>query len=326
MPQVDLTNAQQLNRMLARLYDQQLRDHVSTFSNMHQGRSNSARHLDDLFFRLVELSEPTVFAEAGAYKAEASRQIKRMLPQCRVVAFEANKYNFIAYSGLLKESAPGVEYLNCAVTDQPGEETFHLRRQADGQDMRQVTGNSSLLVRSDESTTYEKFTVDAVSLDSYFPEVERSCIWIDVEGASKQVLKGARHFLSSCQVIKIEVEERMMWADQWLSLDVIAFMLAEGFVPIARDIEYENQFNIVFVENEFGRRPEVLAATEYHGNYMAHHLASDRLDQAEQSDEPPPRSDDGGSISDIGAGRPLTAARSLLASVRTQLVRRARPR
>lgn len=79
--------------------------------------------------------------------------------------------------------------------------------------------------------------------------------------------------------MKIEVEEKAVWQEQWLSLDVIEHFIAAGFQPMARDIEYENQFNILFVENGFARDPRVLAAAEYQGNYMVHHMREDVPEQ-----------------------------------------------
>lgn len=276
---------------LARLYDQQLRDHASSFSNMYGGRGRSAAYLDEFYFRLVEVAEPARFVEVGAYKAEASRRARSEHPGARVVAFEANPHNHARHSRDFDYAAVGVEYLHLAVADGPSELTFNLRKEVDGEAMREVTGNSSLLRRTDDRTTYEEIPVPATTLDRFFPPetAAPTCAWFDVEGASGAVLTGGAEFLKTCRVLKIEVEEKPMWQGQWLSLDVIEHFLAAGFQPMARDIEYENQFNIVFVENQFARDPRVLAAAEYQGNYMVHHLRDDPADPADaaQSDTPP---------------------------------------
>lgn len=281
---------------LARLYDQQLRDHVSSFSNMHGGRSRSAAYVDDLYFRLVALAEPQRFVEVGAYKAEASRRIRSEHPGIRAVAFEANPHNHARYSKEIDYAAAGVEYLHLAVADGPTELTFQLRTEAAGEALHEVTGNSSLLRRTDDDTTYEEIPVPATALDRFFPPQDAvpTCSWIDVEGASGAVLSGGEQFLKSCKVVKIEVEEKPMWRGQWLSLDVIEHFLAAGFQPMARDIEYENQFNIVFVENDFARDHRVLSAMEYQGNYMVHHLSEDIDDTpvtAQPDDAPAPVQD-----------------------------------
>lgn len=270
---------------LARVYDQQLRGQVASYSNMYGGRSRSAAHLDEFFFRLVELADPARFVEVGAYKAEASRHVRRALPQARVVAFEANPHNHARYQGEIAADDAPIEYLHMAVADGPSELTLHLRREVAGEQLREVTGNSSLLPRTAADTTYEKIAVPATSLDAFFADdlTAASCVWIDVEGAAGAVLAGGARFLQSCSVVKIEVEEAPFWRGQWLSLDVLAHFLAAGFQPIARDIEYENQFNILFARNDFARDPRVLAAAEYQGNYMTHHLHAD-IDEVDGTD------------------------------------------
>ncbi|WP_153503801.1 FkbM family methyltransferase [Cumulibacter manganitolerans] len=313
---------------LARLYDQQLRGQVASYSNMYGGRSRSAAHLDEFFFRLVEIAEPARFVEIGAYKAEASRRARRTLPRARVVAFEANPHNHARYRGEIADDVP-IEYLHMAVADGPTELTFHLRREVAGEQLREVTGNSSLLLRTAEDTTYEKVAVPATSLDAFFADelTVPTCAWVDVEGASGAVLGGGAGFFRSCTVVKIEVEEKPIWRGQWLSLDVLEHFLAEGFQPIARDIEYENQFNVVFARNDFARDPRVLAAAEYQGNYMTHHLHAD-IDDVDgtwsdgATQQPSAGADQpsaGANQPSVGAARPPAAGEQPPASGRGRL-------
>jgi FkbM family methyltransferase len=266
------------DELAARLYDQQLRMHAAQYSNMDHGRADSAAHLDVLFHRLIDLLEPALFVEAGAYRADASRRVKTDHPETRVVAFEANTYNHRAVSAEYDMNALGVEYLNLAVTEESGEVTFHLRTSVHGEPMRPVTGNSSLLRRIDQETAYETLTVPAVSLDGFFSDeiqaAQRSALWIDVEGASGPLLQGAAGFLAGCDLVMIEVEERPLWENQWLSIDVLTHFVAAGFQPVARDIEYENQFNLVLVGADFARRPDVLLSLELHDNYIVHHVGN----------------------------------------------------
>lgn len=259
---------------LARLYDLQLRQHAAFYPNAGRGRLDSAAYLDRLFHELLALAQPHLFVEAGAYRAETSRRVRLDHPNCRVVAFEGNPYNVKSVTAELDLDSLGVDYRHCAVADQPGQQVFRLRRRVAGEEMRPVTGNSSLLPRVGDDTEYEEITVPAVSLDSEFAGVPgTAAAWIDVEGASRLVLAGANDFLDQCDLLMIEVEEVEQWRDQWLSLDVITHLLGRGFVPVARDIEYENQFNIVFAGHRFSRRPDVLLALQLHENFLVHHLA-----------------------------------------------------
>jgi len=265
------------NRPVARVYDQHLRLLASHYSNMHEGRSNSAALVANYFHELLGLSRPALFVEAGAYRADASRRVRAEYPETRVVAFEANPYNHARYVDELGFSELGIDYLNLAVTDSSGPVTFQLRTRQAGQDLRKITGNSSLKRRAGTDAEYEEVTVDGVSLDDFFA-VELAgprapiCLWVDVEGAAGQLLEGATEVLSRTDLLMIEVEENFQWEDQWRSLDVIEFLLDHDFVPLTRDAEYNQQYNIVFVSSEFYERPEVLWSHELHTNYVAQHM------------------------------------------------------
>jgi len=256
------------------MYDQQLRFLAAHYSNMGDGRSNSAAYVANYFHELIALTKPALFVEAGAYKGEASRRVKQDQPLCRVVAFEANPYNHERYAEELGFAAAGIDYHNLAVTDVAGPVIFHLRARADGEDLRKVTGNSSLLRRQSADTEYEDLTVDGVTLDGFFgaDTEEPVCLWVDVEGASGLVLHGATKLLRRTELVLIEVEEKLMWEGQWRSIDVIEFFLDAGFVPLTRDAEYDQQYNIIFVREDVYERPDVLWSHELHTNYLTQHM------------------------------------------------------
>jgi FkbM family methyltransferase len=255
-------------------FDQQMKLIASKYSNLGTGRPDSAAYLSMFFHELVDLLQPQLFIEAGAYRADASRHVKARHPECRVVAFEANPYNHQEYVDSLGFAESGIEYLHHAVTDVAGPVTFNLRRRVAGEDMRPITGNSSILKRADPDVEYEEITVDGVTLDGFFPDPpELTALWIDVEGASRQVLNGGSAIIERTDLLLIEVEERTMWTGQWRGLDVIDFLLGHGMVPVSRDIEYERQHNLLFVSRRFYARPDFLAVYEGHLNWMSQQMS-----------------------------------------------------
>ena len=274
------------HRAMARLYDQQLRLFAAHYSNMWDGRSNSAAVVSAYFHELVDLSRPALFVEAGAYRAEASRRTREQHPDCRVVAFEANPYNYEKYVDELGFADLGIEYRHLALTESAGPVTFHLRSRQDGQDLRKTTGNSSLLRMKGTDTEYEEISVEGVTLDGFFADSAAApvCLWIDVEGASRQVLHGARSLLSRTELVLIEVEEVFRWEDQWRSLDVIEFFLEAGFLPLTRDAEYNQHYNIIFVRADVYERPDVLWSHELHTNYVTQHMGVRHADEAPAAD------------------------------------------
>jgi FkbM family methyltransferase len=275
---------------MARLYDQQLRLFAAHFSNMHQGRPNSAAFVANYFHELVSKVGPGLFVEAGAYRADASRRVRADHPDCRVVAFEANPYNYQRYVDELDFAGLGVDYVNLAVTEANGPVTFHLRTRQDGADLRKVTGNSSLLRRQGTDTEYEEITVEGVSLDEYFADSSAVpvCLWIDVEGASGAVLRGARKLLQRAALVLIEVEEKFQWEHQWRSLDVIEFFLDAGFIPLTRDAEYDQQYNVIFVRNDVYERPDVLWSHELHTNFVTQHMGVKEQESRADETQPEP--------------------------------------
>jgi FkbM family methyltransferase len=212
-------------------------------------RIRSMKTLVRFFFNLVKILDVDLFVEAGAKDGSASRQAKRALGEHRVVAFEANPYTYRRFEG--ENAGTGVEYLNLALTDHPGPVTFNVLRDDEG--APRPDGQSSLLKRNrgrDQERGFEEVTVDGVTLDGFFADhpFENAAVWMDVEGASKFVLGGAPETLKRTAVLIIEVEDRPYWGDDhWLRERVMSHLYDNGLVPIARDFEYEYQYNIVFV-------------------------------------------------------------------------------
>jgi FkbM family methyltransferase len=213
-------------------------------------RERSVNALRRLFFRLVQDQQPDLFVEAGAKTANTSRRAVCRLESARVVAFEANPYTYAKYHAK-NPSDTGVEYLHLALSDAPGEVTFNVRRSSDG--APRPDGHGSMLKRVGEYPyDFETVTVEATTLDIFFADtpVDRCAMWIDVEGASQAVLRGAERLLDRTVVLHIEVEDREFWQDAWTTSQLVGHLLGRGFVPVARDFEFKHQHNVVFVREE----------------------------------------------------------------------------
>jgi FkbM family methyltransferase len=226
-------------------------------------RTRSTRQLVRLFFNLVKHLDIDLFVEAGAKEASSSRRAHTLLKDVRVVAFEANPYTYRKFADA--NDGAGIEYLNLALTDTPGPVTFHVLRDDDG--LPRADGQSSILKRNrgrDAERGFEEVTVEGVRLDDFFAgqKFESAAIWMDVEGACKFVLGGASDLLSKTAVLIIEVEDRPFWGDDhWLRERVVSHLYDVGLVPVARDFEYEHQYNIVFVRESLLRSSPWLRLT-----------------------------------------------------------------
>jgi FkbM family methyltransferase len=209
-------------------------------------RAKTADRLRSVFFDLQEEIRPDLFVEVGAYDAITSIHMRSILPAARIVAFEANPSNHKHFSESpdYDYASEMVEYVASAVSDVVGQKTFKMM----GRNDLGLSKKSSLLNRTDASRKYEDVEVPCTTLDSYFSDSHHktSSLWIDVEGASREVLKGASRVLDTAQSVLIEVEDIQYWQGQWLAADVISFMEGRGFRQAGRDFEYAHQYNILF--------------------------------------------------------------------------------
>ncbi|WP_298959177.1 FkbM family methyltransferase [uncultured Methylobacterium sp.] len=224
-----------------------------------EGRRYSHDALRDLFFDLQSFIRPKTFLEFGAFEASFSKLARHLHPASKVIAFEANPYNHKKFSSEFDFAAHNIEYHHLAVSDVHNSSiNFQIQRKRGGIEASPVKGDDSLLKRhvSDvhevyKDIEYETVSVDTVTLDSFLNAAQFGLddfsAWIDVEGALRQSLSGAKEILKRTNSLIVEVEEKPHWSGQWLAQDVEEFLGALGFVPIARDFEFEHQYNVIFV-------------------------------------------------------------------------------
>ncbi|MDX0227191.1 FkbM family methyltransferase [Sinorhizobium meliloti] len=213
-------------------------------------RKASNKALVELFFGIVKILQPSLFIEAGAKKADTSVRARQFLQKARIVAFEASPDNFAAYSKSEPHAENGVEYLHYALSDKEGTIEFNIRTAVAGEAVWVNSGANSILPRANGSTEYKTVSVPSKRLDDFFAGSGSCALWVDVEGASKQVLTGAKETLKKALVAIVEVEDYEVWAGQWKARQVIEAFLDAGLVPIARDFEYKGQYNVVFLRQD----------------------------------------------------------------------------
>lgn len=217
-------------------------------------RLRSNKDLDRLFHSLMLVFKPDLFVECGAYFAETSLRVKERLPDTRVVAFEANPYNFEMCSNKIDYAAAGVEYLHMALSSTEGSSLFSIQVARGGEPMSRTNGQSSFFERVGPGVAFESVDVPTTTLDAFFcPAPKRSVLWIDIEGAAGLVLPSARGILDTCDMLFIEVEDRALWKGQWLTLDIVRFLGQFGLYPIARDFESPSriQYNMIFIKRKY---------------------------------------------------------------------------
>lgn len=215
--------------------------------NDKKDRLRSATDLKTFFFRIVREISPDLFIEAGAKDATTSLVVHKHLPEARIVAFEANPATHRRFAEYHDDSP--IEYVYQALNDTEGDVPFNVMTRGD---VLSADGRGSLLTPTEENVSVLALPVPAQRLDSLFPpnQFDKCCLWVDVEGAVRNVLHGARWLLPKVEALYIEVEDRPAWKDQWLSSDVVNHLWQNGLVPVARDFQSRYQYNMVFVRKE----------------------------------------------------------------------------
>ena len=205
------------------------------------------------FFDLLQKIQPTCSFEIGAFSAEFSRRLKKIYPDIHAYAFEANPYNHKHFSQ--KYSFEGINYINKAVSDQDGKLIFNIQKSINDVYIDPIRGNNSILERVSAGIEYDKVEVDAISLTS-FVRINNLCtqkmaLWLDVEGAIEQVLKGCQSMFDNIDIIFVEVEDIKFWKDQWVQEDVYKFLIEHGYTLIAKDQEYLKQYNQIYIKKTY---------------------------------------------------------------------------
>ena len=216
------------------------------------GRAKSAdifRHktslvLDEYFFKIAKVLNPKVFFELGAHEASTSVRFLRQ-GGSKAVAVEANPH--VYKSKTEKANKLGVITLNVGLAETEGQGTFFAPQKDT------LAGNSSFLTKPEGDFTaipVNMTTVDRV-IQQQSPN-DSYCIWLDVEGYTAQVLKGAKQALQSknCLFLKLELEDVAYWKNQSLAPEVNQILNDFGYSVFLRDIEYAKQYNLIYVRNE----------------------------------------------------------------------------
>lgn len=178
--------------------------------------------------------------EIGAYDGDFSRAIlKRNIP---VYAFEGSPYVYERFKDHMGE----VFYINKAITDYDGYVTFNI----DNAHSPESVGHNG--IKGGRWGSERFIDVPCNSLDSYFAYInnERIALWIDCEGANKEVLEGGSRILSMTDSILIEVEHKQLWKDIWTRQDVINYLDSQGFELYKEYYAYHDQTNCLFIRKD----------------------------------------------------------------------------
>jgi FkbM family methyltransferase len=275
------------DRQLAALWWRQLFSELGTPADTGApglpGQIAKARHkaVTDLFFDLLTRAPIDCLIEVGAHYAETSKRFVASRPGARAVAYEAAPD---IYERAIGQGLPDrVTMYNCAVGAEPGTATLFLPRDQN----LQVWASTR---RRAGDVDVQEIVVPMVSLDIAGRAMagtgaERDlAIWIDVEGTALDVLRGGEDlFRRRIAVAYMEINDISTYDGAATSHDIIALLLKLGFIPVARDNEYHDAWNLLAVhEDTYHAARETIAAWFYTapGSAVSSRRHSDADDQA----------------------------------------------
>lgn len=243
---------------------ERLEETRAQFDMSKPGRMESVRILEEFFYDLIVSLDTRLFLEAGAKQAFASRRASKLLPRAAVVAYEANPFTFKRFDTKIDFAGEGVQYRNQALSSEPGTLSFNVRKMEDG--TPSADGQGSLLKHTSYEPGHLEVSVEATTLDHTLDEFNghNVALWVDVEGATRQVLAGAARTLEKTSVVFVEVEDKEYWGDQWLSEDVVRALYQAGLEPVARDFQSRYQWNVICVRKSLLFSPKFLEPLARH--------------------------------------------------------------
>jgi FkbM family methyltransferase len=196
--------------------------------------------LSETFAKMQKDLNPDLAIEIGAHAAEFSNFVAKEY-DIKALAFEAGKDTYNLYKDAMHCL---VSYVHCAISDTDGVATFFVKNSS-------TAGYNGIKPEIGGYNAPHE-TVTCHKLDTYVKDYDfnNACLWIDVEGASREVLMGATEVLKKTSSIFMETEDRPHWKDQWLTTDVINYLEGLGFTKVASEQVYKAQQNIIFVKND----------------------------------------------------------------------------
>lgn len=207
-----------------------------------------------LFCRLLRAFEIETVCDVGSMDGADAMRFRKALPSANILAFEANPRNFSLMQADERLRAFGIRVLPLAPADRESSAPFYVvaADYAKGRD-RYRRGISSLYRRSGPLDAVEVVPVTTVRLDEYLASQALAgtsiALWVDVEGAALEVIRGSAGVLHNVRLVHVEVEtEPFIAAAQKLFADVERVMTEAGFVLVATDQPREVlQFNALYL-------------------------------------------------------------------------------
>lgn len=190
--------------------------------------------LRELFDAICGICKPSIVCDVGAFNGDESFRFAKALPASLIYAFEASHRNYMQFfvENTRFDALGNFTAVHSAVSDRVGTADFHiLEANTSVPDWRRAA--NSLLPRLDGHEA-AVVTVPCTTLDAYFADrasnEDSFALWIDVEGALDQVLRGGVDVLRRTFIVRAELEWKELWQGQALAQQIVHEFERLGFV------------------------------------------------------------------------------------------------
>lgn len=188
-----------------------------------------------LFIWAIKALQSNLILDVGCLDGKDSLIFKEHFPAVKVLSFEANPYNYKKLIENKEMTSKGIEVHNLAVSDKGGFLNFYIYNSPD----IERDGIASLKKRIN-TTSVDEIRVKSTRLDEflgrYISEPSNLAIWIDVEGAAFDVIKGLGSLIKKVGVIHVELEKEELYQNSTLQKDVNEFLVENKFKCIGKQL------------------------------------------------------------------------------------------
>ena len=217
-----------------------------------QKAQTRVKALIDLFFTISDELQLSDILEIGAHDAESSRRFIASDPHRKALAYDASPevVQRVVAQGLPER----FQLIQRAIGTKKGEITFYKPNDS----FYAVWGSTA---RRAGFTDVTEIQVPIISLDEAAEPIQGStsrniALWVDVEGCALDVLtSGSSTLRVRVAVVYVELNDINAYEGSANAVKVIALFLELGFVPLARDNEYPDAWNLVFVHQSYFDKP-----------------------------------------------------------------------
>jgi FkbM family methyltransferase len=226
----------------------------------------------DMYNRLKAIQDKIDFSQIKTIFDIGSRDIKESITlaktftEAKVYAFEPTPENIVMcqnnYADLSADLKYRISLIRSAMNDTTGKIKFYPLDEQNSRSKNFGVASKFKLIDGLNGTflgehwVQKEVEVDAYAMDDFCKEnnIEGpDLIWMDVQGAELDVLKGGKNSILNTKIIMTEAGSKAYYDGHALHPDIDKYLTDKGFVEVKEVRKYchEYEFDVVYVNTKF---------------------------------------------------------------------------